>query len=134
VISSRRCNSYLSYLLVAAAVTDFLQLRYYVRLLLGGRQPLCGIGVTSRMLVTNNPAPCNALMAASLPAPGPLTNTLIFCMPWSMPFRAAPSAARCAAKAVPFLDPLKPAVPALPQATTLPVVSVKVTMVLLKVD
>ena len=88
----------------------------------------------SRILVTSKPAPCNALMAASLPAPGPLTNTLIFCIPWSMPFLAAPSAALCAANAVPFREPLNPAVPALPHATTLPAVSVRVTRVLLKVD
>ena len=45
----------------------------YTLLLFGGLHPLCGIGVTSFILVTNMPAPCNDLIAASLPAPGPLT-------------------------------------------------------------
>ncbi|SVA87076.1 uncharacterized protein METZ01_LOCUS139930, partial [marine metagenome] len=36
--------------------------------------------------------------------------------------------------AVDFLDPLKPAVPELPQAIAFPVGSVKVTIVLLNVD
>jgi hypothetical protein len=48
--------------------------------------------------------------------------------------RAAPSAASWAAKGVLFRDPLKPAVPALPQARTFPFGSVSVTTVLLKVD
>jgi hypothetical protein len=51
-----------------------------------------------------------------------------------LPFRAASSAARCAAKAVDFREPLNPTVPALPQAITLPLGSVSVTIVLLNVD
>jgi|TARA_Y100000310_G_scaffold338821_1_gene429599 hypothetical protein len=51
-----------------------------------------------------------------------------------MPLRAASSAARCAAKAVDFRDPLNPTVPALPQAMGLPCGSARVIIVLLKVD
>ena len=40
---------------------------------LGGRQPLCGIGVTSRMSVILNPAACSARSADSRPEPGPFT-------------------------------------------------------------
>lgn len=51
-----------------------------------------------------------------------------------MPRRAAVSAARWAAKAVPFRAPLNPTVPALPEAMTFPSRSVRVIIVLLKVD
>jgi hypothetical protein len=51
-----------------------------------------------------------------------------------MPLRAACSAARWAAKAVPFREPLKPTVPALAEAMTLPWGSVILTRVLLKVE
>src|SRR5699024_4256475 len=40
---------------------------------LGGRQPLCGMGVTSRIMVTSRPVACRARMALSRPEPGPLT-------------------------------------------------------------
>ena len=52
---------------------NILLLLNYTRLLFGGRQPLCGIGVTSLIRLTSKPAVCNALIAASRPAPGPLT-------------------------------------------------------------
>lgn len=73
-------------------------------------------------------------MAASLPEPGPLMNTSTWRSPFSMPLRAAVSAARWAAKAVPLREPLNPEVPALPHAMTFPCGSVRVTRVLLKVD
>ena len=72
-------------------------------------------------------------MAASRPAPGPLTNTSTCLSPMSMAFRAAFSAAVCAANGVLLREPLKPTLPALAQETTLPVLSVSVTIVLLKV-
>ena len=93
-----------------------------------------GRGVTALIEVTAMPWASRDLMAASLPAPEPLTNTSTSRRPCSLPFRAASSAARWAAKAVDFREPLKPAVPALPQQTTAPDRSVMVTMVLLKVD
>src|SRR5262249_48262874 len=46
---------------------------------------------------------------------------------------AAFSAAVCAAKGVLFREPLKPTLPALAQEMTFPILSVRVTMVLLKV-
>ena len=50
-----------------------------------------------------------------------------------MALRAAISAAVCAANGVLLREPLKPALPALDQDTTLPIRSVRVTMVLLNV-
>ena len=89
-----------------------------------------GMGVTSLMLVTTKPAPCNDRMAASLPAPGPLINTSMCLRPWSIPLRAACSAARWAAKAVPLREPLNPTVPALAKEMTLPWGSVMLIKVL----
>ena len=65
----------------------------YTRRRLGGRHPLWGIGVTSRMAVTSRPTACRERMAASRPAPGPRTNTSICFNPYSMALRAAISAA-----------------------------------------
>src|SRR5690606_34455715 len=76
------------------------------RLFLGGRQPLCGIGVTSDMLLTLKPATCRARTAESRPGPGPFTRTSIFFMPNSFTFSPARSAATCAAKGVLLRDPL----------------------------
>src|SRR5437763_11667420 len=45
----------------------------HTRRRLGGRQPLCGIGVTSLMTFTENPAACRLRSADSRPAPGPFT-------------------------------------------------------------
>src|SRR5271163_4049653 len=41
----------------------------------GGRQPLCGIGVTSRIERTSIPDEASARTADSRPDPGPLTRT-----------------------------------------------------------
>ena len=95
---------------------------------------MCGTGVTSRMLVTLSPAALSARMAASRPEPGPRTRTSTCLRPCSMPLRAALSPARWAANAVDLREPLKPTVPALPHAMTLPWGSVRVIRVLLKVD
>src|SRR5262249_32022451 len=98
----------------------------------GGRQPLCGIGVTSRIDFTSRPTVCRARIADSRPDPGLLPR------PWSarIPpvFAALPalSAACVAANGVPLREPLKPMPPALDHATTFPSVSVIVTVVLLK--
>src|SRR3989338_3755758 len=70
---------------------------------------------------------------AGRPPPGPFTKTSICFSPYSMALRAAISAAVCAAKGVLLREPLNPALPALDQETTLPVLSVSVTMVLLNV-
>src|ERR1700742_2178307 len=107
--------------------------KYYTRRRLGGRQPLCGIGVTSRMEVTTRPTACSARSADSRPEPGPETSTSSVRMPCSTALRPASSAAICAAYGVDLREPLKPIMPALDQDTALPCASVMVTMVLLKV-
>src|SRR3954468_19645143 len=100
---------------------------------LRGRQPLCGTGVTSRMRLILNPAAFSARSADSRPEPGPLTYTVTLRTPCSIAFFAASSAASCAANGVDLREPLKPHVPALDQATTLPETSVIETIVLLNV-
>src|SRR5262249_22527753 len=64
---------------------------------LRGRQPLCGIGVTSRIDVMVKPADCSARNADSRPEPGAATSTSRVRMPWSIAFLAASSAATWAA-------------------------------------
>src|SRR6267142_4370906 len=105
----------------------------YTRRRFGGRQPSCGIGVTSRIEVTSRPAACSERIAASRPAPGPRTKTSICLRPYSIALRAASSEAVWAAKGVLLREPLNPALPALDQDTTFPFRSVSVTIVLLKV-
>ena len=82
----------------------------------------------------SNPAVCNALIADSLPVPGPLTYTSTDCIPCSIAALAAVSATWLAAYGVLFLDPLNPSPPALAQEITLPCVSVIETIVLLNVE
>ena len=48
---------------------------YYTRRRFGGRQPLCAIGVTSRIDVMLKPIAANARSALSRPEPGPCTST-----------------------------------------------------------
>src|SRR5579875_1339890 len=99
---------------------------------LGGRQPLCGIGVTSRIERTSMPAAASARTADSRPEPGPLTRTSTERTPWSRAMLAAFTAACWAAKGVPLRDPRKPSEPELFHDSVLPCWSVMVTMVLLK--
>src|SRR6185436_13210878 len=98
----------------------------------GGRQPLCGIGVVSRIVTTRIPAFAIARIADSRPPPGPLTLTSHCCMPASWAFFAASYAACCAAKGVPLRDPRKPRAPADDCAIRLPSRSVIEIIVLLK--
>src|SRR3954463_2020803 len=100
---------------------------------LGGRQPLCGIGVTSLIDFTCSPAEASAWMADSRPLPGPCTRTWTRFTPAVSASRAHCSAATVAANGVLFLDPLKPAFPDEPHETALPCVSVIVIVVLLNV-
>src|SRR6266404_6015158 len=101
---------------------------------LGGRQPLCGIGVTSRITTICNPAAANARTADSRPEPGPFTRTSTLFTPyWSRATPAAASEACCAAYGVPLREPLKPIAPAEDQHITRPSVSVMEICVLLKV-
>src|SRR5665648_11986 len=106
----------------------------YTLLRFGGRQPLCGIGVTSLIKFTSNPAACRARIAASRPPPGPFTKHSTSFKPCSIATLAQVSAAICAAKGVLLREPLNPREPALDQESAFPLVSVMVTMVLLNVD
>src|SRR5678816_4920305 len=81
------------------------------RRFLGGRQPLCGIGVTSSMLVTLRPAEFNARTADSRPGPGPRTRTSTDLTPYSWAAVPARSAATCAANGVLLREPRKPQPP-----------------------
>jgi len=79
------------------------------------------------------PADCSAVIALSRPLPGPFTRTSNSLTPNFAAFSAACWAAICPAKGVLFRLPLKPLVPALLQQSVSPLVSVMVTVVLLKV-
>src|SRR6516225_1044157 len=109
------------------------EFRIYTLRFLGGRQPLCGNGVTSSMALMDKPAACRAVIADSRPEPGPLTRTSISFNPNLVARSAAVSAARWAANGVLLRLPLKPTVPAEAKQRVSPLVSVMVTMVLLKV-
>src|SRR5438105_3980996 len=84
----------------------------YTRRFFGGRQPLCGSGVTSSITLIDNPAACKAVIADSRPEPGPLTRTSTSLRPNFVARSAATSAARWAANGVLLRLPLKPTVPA----------------------
>src|SRR6267378_838780 len=73
----------------------------YTRRRLGGRQPLCGIGVRSLIDFTSIPTVDKARTADSLPAPGPLTLTSTDLTPYSLALLAAVKEACWAAKGVP---------------------------------
>src|SRR5437762_464367 len=83
----------------------------YTRRRFGGRRPLCGIGVVSRIVVTRMPALLIARIADSRPPPGPLTRTSHCCIPASCAFFAASHAACCAANGVPLREPRNPRAP-----------------------
>src|SRR5580765_1178625 len=98
----------------------------------GGRQPLCGTGVTSEMLLILRPSAFSARTADSRPGPGPLIRTSRFLTPYSAAARPARSAATCAANGVDLREPLKPAPPDVAHDSALPCRSVMVMIVLLK--
>src|SRR5262245_30660740 len=110
---------------------EHYQIENYTRLRLGGRHPLWGIGVTSRIDFTSRPTVCSARIADSRPEPGPFTRTSSERIPTAFAAFPAFNAACVAANGVPLREPLNPMPPALDQATTLPSVSVIVTTVLL---
>ena len=76
--------------------------------------------MTSTILFICSPVTAKALIADSLPAPGPFTLTSRLVKPKEMAIFAAYSAATVAAYAVLFLDPLNPDVPAFSQTITFP--------------
>src|SRR5262245_14709838 len=96
-----------------------------------GRQPLCGIGVTTLIELMPIPTDANARTLDSRPGPGPLMRTSRFLMPCSCAARPAVSAATCAANGVLLREPLKPWPPEDAQASALPWRSVIVMIVLL---
>src|SRR2546425_13156897 len=103
------------------------------RRFLGGRHPLWGIGVTSRIERICSPAVANAWIADSRPEPGPWTRTCTRSTPRFIASRAACSAATVAANGVDFIEPWNPVLPQVPHVLTLPVISVIVVGGLLKV-
>src|SRR5690625_7124882 len=66
----------------------------------GGRQPLCGIGVTSRIVAISRPVAESARIADSRPEPGPFTCTSTRRSPRSLASLAASGAATWAAYGV----------------------------------
>src|SRR3954453_2186298 len=102
-----------------------------MRRFFGGRQPLCGTGVTSWMLVILRPIALSARTADSRPGPGPLMRTSRFFTPHSCAALPAASAAICAANGVDLREPLKPAPPEVAHDSALPCRSVIVMIVLL---
>src|SRR2546428_12607669 len=108
--------------------------RVHTRRFFGGRQPLCGSGVTSSMPVILMPACWIWMIACSRPAPGPFTLTSHSITPCLRAALAACSAARPAAKGVLLRAPLKPTVPADAHDSVSPLVSVIVIIVLLNDD
>src|SRR5215470_2951639 len=98
----------------------------------GGRQPLCGIGVTSRITTMCKPAAASARTADSRPEPGPCTRTSMLFIPYvSRATVAVESEACCAAYGVPLREPLNPIAPAEDQHKVRPSESVMVIWVLL---
>src|SRR6266702_1278349 len=89
------------------------------RRFLGGRQPLCGIGVTSRIERICRPAVASAWIADSRPDPGPCTRTCTRRTPRFSASRAACSAATVAANGVDFFEPWNPALPEEPHVMVL---------------
>src|SRR5690606_7603659 len=100
---------------------------------LRARQPLCGMGVTSRIDLTSTPAADSARIADSRPAPGPRTSTSRVRTPMSLARLPAFCAATCAANGVPLREPLNPIRPAEDQQRALPSGSQIETIVLLNV-
>ena len=107
-------------------------MRNQTRRRFGGRHPLCGIGVTSLIIVIFRPQLAIARSASPDPNRG-LDEDADGLHAVIIALRAASSATSCAAKGVALRLPLKPFTPPLDHETVLPLGSVMVTMVLLKV-
>src|SRR6188768_3852504 len=103
---------------LSSCLRTYENLLNYTRRFLGGRQPLCGIGVWSLIERTSMPAVASARTADSRPAPGPLTLTSTVRRPDSFALLAAVNDACCAANGVPLREPRKPSEPELDQLRT----------------
>src|SRR5690606_9846808 len=95
-------------------------LQNQIRRRFGGRQPLCGTGVTSWIWVILIPRLFSARTDDSRPGPGPLIRTSRFLIPYSIATLPAASAATCAANGVDLREPLKPAPPDVAHDSALP--------------
>lgn len=113
-------------------VYSLRHVRRYTRRRFFGRHPLWGKGVTSSIDLIVRPAACSDVIALSRPLPGPFTLTSTSFMPNLIAFSAACWAASWPANGVLLRLPLKPLVPAVDQQSVSPLVSVMVTVVLLK--
>ena len=87
---------------------------------------MCGIGVTSAILLIFKPAALSARTADSRPGPGPFTRTSTLFMPRSTAAVDARSQATWAANGVLLREPRKPEPPAVAQHNALPWRSVMV--------
>src|SRR3989344_257325 len=104
----------------------------YTLLGLGGRGPLCGIGLASRRDATVNPcAPESVRMTESRPDPTPFTTTCSWNGPVFWIFSSTTAVTFCAAKGVAFFGPENPSDPADAHVITFPDASVTVISVLL---
>src|SRR5262247_3673627 len=112
--SRRHCRHFASRFLATFEAPSYTRRRF------GGRQPLCGTGVTSEIEEILKPTAFKARTADSRPGPGPLILTSRFLTPLSCASRPARSAATCAANGVDLRDPLKPLLPQVAQASVLP--------------
>src|ERR1700689_3702419 len=121
-IPSRRHKRQTASRCLAKALSPFLKLpnlfACYTRRRFGGRQPLCGTGVTSLIALMCKPEDASARTATDFIPYG------------SRATPAAVIAACCAAYGVPLRDPLKPTEPAEDQITARPSGSVRVIIVL----
>ena len=86
------------------------------------------------MIVIFKPVEPKALIADSLPFPGPFIMISIFFIPCSIAFFPLPQQQVAQQKGADFLEPLKPLLPDDDHDTVFPDVSVMVTIVLLKVE
>src|SRR5690606_23704900 len=78
----------------------------YGRLRFRGRQPLCGVGVSSMIVRTLTPVAWMDRIACSRPEPVPRMTMSTCEIPMFWALRVASAAASCAAYGVPFFDPL----------------------------
>src|SRR5579864_7131460 len=92
----------------------------YTRRRRAGRQPPCGIGVTSMMASRLRPAPWSPRMDCSRPGPSPFTSTITDSMLKLAALRMAFSAATFAEYGVDLRVPSNPDEPELDHARTFP--------------